>query len=397
MAAALALPDIGLVLAGLILLALAFALYLLRNLIVIAFSHLPIIGGTVARVLASFLDDARTQVIHAADSAFHGAQVLFAAIARWCTVMWDAQVTALDDIATTVWHIATVQVPREYNAARQYAATLLAAAESTAASMLHAAQQYALHLAIITRSQAVSLFRVAERDISDGISAVQRDTALLVTRAEFDAAASLASVHRQLSSDIRSAESAASAGAAAAVATARQMFTTAERDAARALAAADATLTARISAAEQGILTDVDRIAGQALRTAWPESARDVEALRRALAGGYGDVASLLRALGGAGSAGLLGALTSALAGTAVMTRLAEECVIPNCDNLGQFGSELHSLLSDIATAAMLAWLAFAVTEPVPAADDTARVLGALVDPILGPLTDLLSAGAARL
>ena len=384
-------------LAGLVLLVLALALWLLRGLLVGALSHLPVIGWAAARLLGGLLDDARTRVIHGAESAFTGAERLFAAMAHWAVAMWDGAVAGLEHAGEAVWHVAVVQIPREITAARRYAAQLAGQAAATAVRLAGAAQRYAAAVAAAARGYARALVTAAEAAARRDVAAAEATALAWVTDAERYAQRAAAAVESTALAEIRQVDQYLSAAVAAAEHDLTAGLRYAEQSAAHDLTRAEDALRTAIGAASAGVLTDVDRIAGRALRDVWPQADRDIEALRRSLAGGYQDIADLLRALGGAGSTGLAGVLATAVAAAAALTRLADECIVPGCDNLGQFGAELHALLGDAATAAMLAWLVLAVTDPVRAADDTATVAGAVIDPLLGPLTDLLSAGAVRL
>jgi len=119
-----------------------------------------------------------------------------------------------------------------------------------------------------------------------------------------------------------------------------------------------------------GLTTDLDHTADSIVSVVWPDAVDDVQALRRAIGTGFPGVNDLLGALGGLGTAGLLGLLIRSLAGTAAVTELATDCIVPNCENLGQLGKDLAELTSVASEAALIAWLVFCVTDPAGAARD---------------------------
>jgi len=100
----------------------------------------------------------------------------------------------------------------------------------------------------------------------------------------------------------------------------------------------------------------------------------------------------LEQVLAGAGAAGLAGALIRSLAGTQAITKLAEECIVPNCLNLSGFGSELHNLLGVAGDAALLAFLVTAVADPAGWAADMAATALPVGQAIVGEGTRLLRA-----
>lgn len=144
-------------------------------------------------------------------------------------------------------------------------------------------------------------------------------------------------------------------------------------------------------------VTDLERRADQAVSVAWRGADGDVEALRRLIGRDYQSWQHLLPLLEGAAGAGLAGALARALAGSALAVKAIDECVVPNCDNLGKFGKDIAELGSAGAAAAMLAWLAYVATDPVAAANDTVTVAGPLTDAVFAPLVSLVSAATEHL
>ena len=158
------------------------------------------------------------------------------------------------------------------------------------------------------------------------------------------------------------------------------LFNRAERDTAAAKAAAIVTAEAYA----HNIYTDIDTWGKTAVHDAWPDSGQDIAALRKTLGGDFPWLNDLAGALGGLGAAGLLGALIRSMATSQAVVRLADECVVPNCRNLSQFGRDLQGLIGEAPQAAMLAWMTFLVADPSGWAKDTADIGG----PVARGVTD---------
>lgn len=397
MPAVLALPDIGLLLAGLLLSVLAFALFALRDLLTGALSNVPLVGGWMSSSLGGMLDSARNAVVDAAHTSFSGAERLFKWAAGWMGHVLTGIGHTLAEYARTIEHIATVQVPRLFDLARHEAAVLFDRLRHDAARWV-----------AVARHETAVLFDGLRHDTLTWVN----DVRLYVDRKAAAVAAEATGLFRTAEADIASARADARAFAiaetsalAAAVAVdlstlqaqTADLFRTAEHDAAAGIAAAEAAASSALAAGLKVTVTDIDTWGSQALQEAWPDASGDIDALRQVLGDAFPDVSSLLQYLAGAGAAGLLGALIRSLAGTAALTRLASDCIVPNCENLSQLGKDLSELGSAVSAAAILGWLVFIATDPVAAADDTVTVADPFVQAVFGPLTDLLSAGIEHL
>lgn len=168
---------------------------------------------------------------------------------------------------------------------------------------------------------------------------------------------------------------------------------TAAKDAASAFDHANAVIGERVA----GLSTDIDTAARHGFDVAWKESARDLGALKDVIGHDFPDISALLPWAEGAGIAGLTGVIARLAATSAISVRAIEDCVVPNCKNLSQFGKDLAELNSAASTAAMLAYIIAAVEDPIGTANDTIAVTRPMVDTVVRPLVDLISNGRIKL
>lgn len=389
MPAILALPDIGLMLAGLFLLVLAYALYVLKDVIVGAFSHVPVIGGWIGSSLGGLLDDARDSVLSAAKSAFGGAEQLFKAAAHWAERMFDEVISTAADAAITVEHIATSQIPRAVEAVRAF---ILARADSVYHSALgwyHAGLAFtrsevgavAKDLAGV-RQWAARTFDDVRHDLAADVDAVRQDLA-----ADFDAARAF--TESEISEVTSWASRQIAATAAAAAAYAGGLFNAAEQDIGAALRAAEAAAISDAAAAEHAARVAVDTAASAGLAVAWGGIVTDLDNLDQTMGQAWRDIRDAVDAIPRAVPADLAGVI-SALGALAIPAlRAMDDCVLPQCRDLGGLRSFLSDLLGVASAAAVLAWLVFCIADPVQAADDTFDAGGPVARDTLGALEGL--------
>lgn len=389
MPAALALPDIGLVIAGVFLLILAYALFLLRDFLVGSLSHLPVVGGWVGRTLAGWIDAARAAVISAAGSVFSGAERLFRTSTAWMeNVLYKISYTATA-VVTTVVHIATVQIPRIYGESRAWATHQALSVYHDAVGWYHDA------LARIDAARAwavtvgTSVLHESEAYAAARASAAVAYAAALFTAAEHDTAAAAAAARAFAAAEVAQLARAAAAEISTAEDIAVSLFRTAEADTAAALGAAEAYAAARAAAAEQAAWAAVQGAASAGLAAAWPGIITDVDSLRGVIADSWPDIRDAVDAIPRAVPADLAGGLAALGVLAIPMLRAMEDCVLPNCRNLGGLGSFLHDLLGAAEAAALLAWVTYCIADPVAAADDTEAVGGPVASGTLGGLERL--------
>lgn len=397
MPAVLALPEIGLATAALVLLLLAFALWVLRGFLVAGFSRIPLVGGAIGRSLGGWLDDARAALMRSSSSALHGMTRIWHTCAAWIENVLYKISYAQTAIVTTIEHIATSQVPRLYRAALSWATHQALTVYHAALGWYHdalagiaAARAWAVQVGLSVLHQSLA-FATLQYHAAVAYAAV------LFAQAETNLARDIAAARAFTSVKVAELARATEAEISRAESISVSLFRTAEADALREIGSLDAKVSAELAAGISGLVTDLEVLGNRAVSEVWPDALRDIDALKQVLGDSFPDIQSLLKYLEGAGAAGLIGALIRALAGSAVATRALEDCVIPNCKNLSQLGRELSQLGSAASTAALLGWLAFIATDPVTAADDTVAVADPFINDIFGPLAGLLSAGASKL
>jgi hypothetical protein len=386
---AFAVPDLAGFAAAALLLVLAVAIGLLASLLANTLGNAPVIGGWVSRDLVGWLTDARNGVLKAADATWHFAT----GMVNWLTDITTKPLIYLGDFAIRVWNdvqtLKDVTIPDALNSAANYAASARQAAEVYAAAAVSA----------VSHDLAADL-ATAEARAAQLTAGAETYAAGLVSAAERDLSAAIAAVSHAESAGLSAAELALTAGISSTAATAYRDLAglAGSTDADIARLAADITAEgqavaagaqAALAAVQGGIYTDLETWGDRAVSQAWPDALQDIQSLRNTLGEDFPWLADLAGALAGAGAAGLLGALIRSIAGTQAIVRLADDCIVPNCRNLSGLGNDLAELAGLAATAAMLAWGVFLVTDPAGWAQDTYDLGGPVV-------TDITN-GAARL
>ena len=370
------LPDLGAVAAAAFLVLIAAALWVLSELIRQSLGRVPVVGPWIAVHIAGALNDARLAVLRAAVASWDAAVRLFHWLQSWIFRQLVSLLVFASDTVSTVWHIATVQVPQ---AETRIEATALGWIDSAAAAVraavgtdiaavrsdLAAADRAITSAYDASVAEAKALFGTAKADIRAGITA-----------AEAYAAAEVVQLDRELSAELAGLSAAVAADLAGAQQLAAGLFSTAEADLTRGLSAAEALAFSQVQALQRGIYTDLENWGDQAVTQAWPDVAGDLQALRGALGADFPWLNDLIDALGGLGAAGLAGALIQSLAGAHAITRLAADCIVPNCRNLSGLGNDLAGLAALFSAGVIFAWIAEGVADPSAWARDTSAVLG---------------------
>lgn len=135
------------------------------------------------------------------------------------------------------------------------------------------------------------------------------------------------------------------------------LFSTAERDIAAALSTAEGFATTAINGATGILTTDIDQLISQA----YAPIATDVDTAVAGAIGAAGDIdidiVSALKSIPLGAIASIAG--VTALAGTTALTlaRFLEECGIPNCTNLSQYGKDLQAILGVVNDASFLEFI----------------------------------------
>lgn len=364
MPAVLALPDLGLLLAGLLLSVLAFALFGLRDLIVSAFSHVPLVGGWISGTLGGWLGAAARDVVSASRTSLRGADRLFNGIAGWMGHVLTGISHTFDEFAITVVHIAEHQIPRAFDLARHEAAVLFDGLRHDAARWVADARHAAAvefdglrHDTLVwvndVRLYADRKVAALSATVVTWIAHVYAYTDQQVAAARTDADTRVAELAHTVSVDV--------SGLAA---RADSLFATAEHDITAGVASAEAAASIALARGLDGLVTDLDTWG----KDAYEQSVGGIDDAVRELERAWGEtmpwIKDLAGPLAGAGAAGLLGALIRSAAVESLTVNALDRCVFPNCENLSQLGKELADLLGASSTALLIAWLIFAVTDP---------------------------------
>lgn len=360
---------------ALMLLLLAAALTALIYLLVNSLGKAPVIGSWISGTLAGWLTDARNALLNAAKSAWHGLVNLL----NWCnTLMLTMLVRASEfytEASQAISRVVFVRLPELagnvysqalslYDTAKAEIITAYNQAIGYATSVLHTAEQTAQVLTQEAISEGQALFARAEAD-----------TLALVGRAEADAANLVTQASTALQSDIASAEALAAHEVSALQASVQSAVNQLANDLTGGLASAEALAYSQVQALQQGIITDLETTGDAAVQLAWPDAVPDLQALRGVLGADFPWLNDLLGLMAGAGTAGLLGALIRSMATSQAVTRLATDCIVPNCRNLSGLGSLLQDLEGLLAGDLLFSLLAAAVADPQAAARDIEAAL----------------------
>lgn len=272
-------------------------------------------------------------------------------------------------------------------------------------NLISAVETSVKRVALALYHDAVALLSAVETRLLSLISAVETRALAYAHSLYADAIGELSAVETRLMAEISSVETHLQDEAAAVVKLAEaglikdidNLAGTVQADLTKALAAAGSQAAGALSAAEAyattaaaqavGVLTtDVDAVLAPAVTGVID----DVGSLVGTLGTDFPDVQSILRDLDltkiGSLAGGLLGALTI----TRALTRLAEDCTVPNCRNLSQYGRDLQALLDLAGGAAFLALLASWIRDPADGAREVQDVLGAPAQAVIGQFRDLV-------
>lgn len=369
-------PDLGALVAAGFLLLIALALWVLAGVISNSFGRVPVIGPWVAANIVAALNDARNAVLDGAKASWGAAVTMF----RWTLHIFEAIQRTEWNIAVAAWQFGSrmvhVTLPDLESRVLIDASGWVTSAESYALGLYHAAVSLETSLVAQAVADASALFAAAERD---AVSLFDTATAAIATgilAAEHDAANLVASASTELAAEIHAAEVFAADGINGLAASTQAAINTLSGDLTAGIRTAESVASLNLGAAVGGIYTDLETWGDKAVSEAWPDAQGDINALRGTLGADFPWLNDLLGALGGLGAAGLAGALIRSMATSHALTRLADDCIVPQCRNLGGLSNDLGNLLSDASTAAMLAWLIFGVADPAGWARETADVAG---------------------
>lgn len=368
------LPELGALAAAGLLLLIAAALWVIQGLLKNSLGRLPVVGSWITSNLDAALNDARNAVLSGASSSWGAAVQLFRWLEDFIRNPMAGILFAFAEVYSFGRKVVDVYLPDAQNAVLIWASDEFNSAETYAKGLWDSATAYVNSLvnqALVTASgwvtgvwhDTVSLYNSVSTAIVNGIAT-----------AETDAANAVANASTALQADITSAENWAAGEISGLAASTQAAINTLSRDITSGIQNAETIAATSLAAGVSSIYTDLDQWADQAIADAWPDAAGELDSLRNTLGADFPWLNDLIGALGGLGTLGLAGALIRSMATSQALTRLADDCIVPNCRNLSGLGNDLSNLLSVGSTAAMLAWLIFGVVDPAGWAADMSLV-----------------------
>jgi len=368
----IALGDLGAAAAALFLLLIAAALWVLTQLLVNTLGKAPVIGSWISNTLAGWLNDARNAILSAAGSTWHGLIDLI----NWGNSLFTSilvhAVQFYDSASAAISRIVYVRLPELAGSAYSQALSLFDSARAEVTSAYDQAVSYAAGLVSSAESWVTAQLTQLALEASSLFTRAEQDAAALVSQAESDAASLITQASTALQAEITQAEQLAASEVSTLAASVQSAVNQLASDITSGVAGAEALAYSQLQAAVGGITTDLETIGDSAVSLAWPDAVPDLQALKGVLGSDFPWLNDLLGLLAGAGTAGLLGALIRSMATSQAVTKLATDCIVPNCRNLGGYGNDLANLLSGLEDAALLAWLVQMVTDPSGWASDLA-------------------------
>lgn len=243
---------------------------------------------------------------------------------------------------------------------------------------LAAAEAYAL-ARVDALAQLVSRDLTAVERAVDAVTVdLAKTVAADVAKAEAAATALVSALGRTVAADLVKAE---------------QFATASVTTLGKVLASDVAGLSTRIESAVEttaaatiGIIsTDID----QAAKASEAALAGGISGVIDIAAGGFGDITQWLGQIDLTKSLDIAGVTTIAVATAGALTKYLEDCGIPNCRNLSQFGRDLAALLGFAEDAAFLAFLIALASDPQGTADDVVTVFDDIADPVISTVKSL--------
>lgn len=385
-------PEIGALVACAALLLIAAALWVTQQLLVNSLGKAPLIGSWITSTLGGWLNDARNAVLNANTQSWGAAKQLF----RWAEAFARNPIGMTLALASKVWdnlaRLYSVTLPSLENRAALWATSLFSRAEAAINSAYIQSLSYASGL--FTRAETTAQGWVNSALVySAGLFArAEANTLSLVGRAEADAANLVTQASTALQAQITNAEALAAREVSGLAASTQAAVNQLASDMTSGLQTAEALAYSQVQALQRGIVTDLETIGDGAISIAWPDAVPDIQALRGVLGADFPWLNDLLGLMAGAGTAGLLGALIRSMATSQALTRLATDCIVPNCRNLSGLGSLLNDLEGLLAGDLLFTLLAAAVADPAGAARDIQAALYQPSADALGLFTQLLGA-----
>ena len=285
------------------------------------------------------------------------------AVMALITNFYQMNLDAIRAVIDAAEHTRFVALPREIVAARQFANNVANQVYYQARGYTNQEIARVSHSVDSLRAFTIKLVTDTARAIVADIKMLNQQLTAKIDKAVAGLTAQVQSLARKEAADVTRIEADIKAGDAA--------------------AAAQATAQA---------LADVDTEAHQAALRVWAGIDTELQQLTQQLGLDFPDVKKLVQLIPTDAPPTLALALATSLNISLPTLRLAVDCTIPQCRDLGPLRDLLHQLADAGWLAALLAWLAFCVTDPVAAAADTAAVVDPIAGAVLTPLLDLLGA-----
>lgn len=342
----------------------AFGVYLLVLLVskLMPGASLPVVGSLERAVL-----NAGSYVLGKIEQAVDAAATPFAAFIGFLIGVVKYPVQAAQHLAGTIYNNLAIMtlhwIPGIY---------------SYLVSSVENAYGKALAFARAIGAEAAAALSAAVVGLQTWVHGVYAYLVAGIEQAYAKATAYTARVERWADARITAAQAAAAAALAATAAALRGE-----------LAAAYAKATAYAAGVaehwgRQAVAT-VDAEAAAAAGAVWQGIVTDVQGLVDAAGDGFADVRDAVGAIPRAVPADLAGALAGVATLSVPLLRLAKDCTIPQCRNLGGLSRLFEDLFSAGTDAALVAMLAELVHDPEGAATTIRRTLG----PLATETTDL--------
>lgn len=263
----------------------------------------------------------------------------------------------VDYVAPTIVARLTAGVYHYYYAARAYALSLYHSAVSEAEHLYNVAWAHWVAADAVVLHEAQHLYNLS---ISYTNSALR------------DALSQSANVVKLVDNEIAKTEN--------------TIKSYASGQAAAALKQAETFATTAAGTAVGTLVTDVD----VALAPVAAGLIDDVGSLVGTLATDFPDIGSLVRSIDLTKVGDLTGALVGTMTMVRALTRLSEDCTIPNCRNLSKYGRDLQALFGLVEDASFLALLVEMIHDPKSGANAVRDLFGPIADGAISTARDMV-------
>lgn len=352
--------------------------------------HIPLIGNLREKVNGAAMAAMRglTHFLDASLGLLHKALYWFGDI---LVTSWTVLEHAITEAATTIGWAVDIYIPREIGKAKAYA-------EQKVLSLAHAVKSDVTRLEHSIATHATSLLHRIEHDAAQAAHAVKA----LATATDHKIAAAL---HRVA----HIATTAANTAVHAAISDVTKLVTTLRNDLTGEIRKVEAKVSGIATALDNDVKAIDSTISGLAISAvhgAEAAIAGDIESitlpvwddLTKAVSGAVAvagsDFADARGWLGGIATGAIsdvAGLTALAVATAGAVATLAEDCVIPNCRNLGGLGHLLEDLLGAVGTGAIMALIVEMAQDPEGAAQDVTNVLGPVAQSAYGQFAGLVN------